>query len=159
GDYNKTRYARSIRWYIFGDQNQCKPVQDYNFEFVGSEIHKFLTGGKVEELKYIAGTGRYTQETYELLTELLKTGTIAEGKLPGLFDDAVFHITATNKTRRELNEAMAKKALEESDSSTVFEVGSRKFCIGMPVIAYENNPGSKIFNSQAFTITGVSDTH
>mgnify|MGYP002621005517 FL=1 len=155
--FMKAKWHRpQLQFYVFGDPNQCKPVETFHCDVAGSDLMSFLVGGVREYINYNPATGRYTERTFKLLQKFLATGTPTKALIKlveGKFHMPDFTITATNAKRWKVNKKMARRFLKKA--SETFELGDRTFAVGMPIICYENNKYAT--NSQAFKISRITD--
>ena len=63
-----------MRVYLFGDNNQCDPVDVQVYDYVNSLSVLQMVGGKVEELEYKGH--RYDEKMYKVLKEFKENGVL-----------------------------------------------------------------------------------
>ena len=152
-----------IEVYMFGDPNQCSPVES------GSKIcYDYLKSASVRQmcpknvsLKYIEDSCRYDKKTHIVLDGFLKKSKIAKNFSP--VDTKLYkNICYLNKTRIEVNTQCCDKFVEGKEYENVeFTCNDKKetykVCVDMPVMATENIKEHKIFNTMEFLVEDVSE--
>ena len=152
-----------IKVYMFGDPNQCSPVES------GSRIsYNYLRSKSVRQmcpenvtLKYIEESSRYDKKTHSVLDDFLKKGKLVKNFSP--IDDKLYkNICYLNKTRIEVNTRCCDKFVEGKEyENVVFKYNDKKeeykVCVDMPVIATENLKDREIFNTMEFLVESVSE--
>ena len=152
-----------INIYMFGDPNQCDPVEG------GSQIHyNYLDSitmeqvcPKRETLQYIEELNRYDKHTQEILCKFLKHGKLSF-HFPHVDREYYKNICYLNKTRIEVNTACCDKFVEGKKYETVkfkYNGGTEvyKVCLGMTVYATTNIKDKEIYNTMEFEIEGIRD--
>ena len=152
-----------IKVYMFGDPNQCSPVES------GSKIcYNYLRSASVRQmcpqivtLEYIEDSCRYDKKTHIVLDRFLKKGKIAKNFYPvdaGLYKNICY----LNKTRIEVNTRCCDRFVKgKKYEHVVFKNDDKKeeykVCVGMPVIATENIKEHKIFNTMEFLVEDITE--
>ncbi|XP_068692731.1 uncharacterized protein [Montipora foliosa] len=152
-----------IKVYMFGDPNQCSPVES------GSKIcYDYLKSISVRQmcpqnvtLEYIEDSCRYDKKTHIVLDGFLKKGKMAKNF--GAIDASLFkNVCYLNKTRIEVNTRCCDKFVEGKEHELVeFVYNDKKekykVCAEMPVIATDNIKEHKIFNTMEFLVESVAE--
>ena len=86
-----------VEVYLFGDSNQCDPVDAQIFNYLNSPGVRQMCQGATE-LQYIEGSSRYDKETHALLNDLINTGSIRGHKMNGI-TDTYTNVCYFNKTK------------------------------------------------------------
>ena len=148
----------NITVYMFGDPNQCEPVEG------GSQIHyNYLESKTISEmcpriktLQYIDKSCRYDIQTHEMLKKFLKHGKISTYFQP--IDNKLYkNICYLNSTRVRVNTQCCDQFTKDKGYKTVeFKYDNKKetykVCQGMPIIATTNIKDKNIFNTMEFVI-------
>ena len=151
----------NITVYMFGDPNQCEPVEG------GSQIHyDYLESKtisemcpKVETLKYIEKSCRYDKQTHEMLKTFLKHGKISTYFQP--IDKKLYkNICYLNSTRIKVNTDCCDQFTKDKRYETVeFKYDNKKetykVCQNIPIMATQNIKDKKIFNTMEFIVEKV----
>ena len=148
--------------YMFGDPNQCEPVEP------GSQIHvNYLLSKTVEEMcpnretiQYIEESARYDKKTHEMLHKFLKHGKISTYFEP-INIEHYRNICYLNSIRIKVNTECCERFTENKRYTTVnFKYDNKKekyrVCVGMPIIATQNIKDKKIFNTMEFEIEDMN---
>ena len=150
-----------IKIYMFGDPNQCEPVEggsQINYDYLYSKTIKQMCPRR-KTLKYIEESSRYDKQTHEILSKFL-----IHGKVSYYFDsiDQKYYknICYLNKTRIEVNTKCCDEYVKGKQYETVkFKYNNNsetyKVCIGMPVLATTNIKDKEIFNTMEFIIEDI----
>ena len=78
----------SLRILLFGDFNQCIPIEDNFYDYYNNETFRRLVDFNEMKLEYIEETARFDRKTYDLVNKLLQEGTYSyENPLNGDVDD------------------------------------------------------------------------
>ena len=149
--------------YMFGDPNQCEPVE------AGSQIHyNYLESKTINEmcperqtLEYIEKSCRYGKQTHEMLKKLLKYGKISTYFQP-INKKLYKNICYLNSTRIKVNTECCMKFTKNKKFITVdFKYDKKKetyqICKGMPILATQNMKDKEIFNTMEFVIEDISN--
>ena len=151
----------NITVYMFGDPNQCEPVEG------GSQIHYDYMESKtisemcprVETLKYIEKSCRYDKQTHEMLKTFLKHGKISTYFQP--IDKKLYkNICYLNSTRIKVNTDCCDQFTKDKRYETVeFKYDNKKetykVCQNIPIMATQNIKDKKIFNTMEFIVEKV----
>ena len=152
-----------IKIYMFGDPNQCEPVEggsQINYDYLYSKIIKQMCPRR-KTLKYIEDSCRYDKQTHEILSKFLIHGKVSYDF--DLIDQKYYkNICYLNKTRIEVNTKCCDNYVEGKQYEIVkFKYNNKaetyKVCIGMPVLATTNIKDKEIFNTMEFTIEDIKD--
>ena len=149
--------------YMFGDPNQCSPVES------GSQVsYNYLRSKSVRQmcpknvtLKYIEESSRYDKKTHTVLDSFLAKGKIAKNFAP--IDTNLYkNVCYLNKTRIEVNKLCCDKFAKDKEYEFVeFKYNDKKegykVCAGMPVIATDNLKDREIFNTMEFLVESISE--
>jgi hypothetical protein len=134
---------------IFGDHNQCPPMDKDWIDYIDCPAFQFLVDYNVCTLEYREGTSRYSRGLFDILTHLLETGTLHPSLHTKRLNDSVHMsmcltgITFGSATRDRVN----TEQRQQWQGST----------IGMPVVSITNNKSLNIMNGQRFTIHAVDE--
>ena len=147
--------------YMFGDPNQCEPVESgsqINYDYLESKtIHEMYP--KVETLKYIEKSCRYDRQTHEMLKIFVK-----HGKTSTYFqhiDQKLYkNICYLNSTRIKVNTQCCDQFTKDKTYETVeFKYDNKKevyrVCQNMPILATTNIKDKSIFNTMEFVVEDV----
>ena len=149
--------------YMFGDPNQCSPVESgsqISYNYLHSKTVRQMCP-KIDTLKYIEESSRYDKKTHMVLDRFLKKGKVAKNFSP--IDTNLYkNICFLNKTRIEVNTRCCDMFVEGKEYENVmFKYNDKKeeykVCVGMPVIATDNIKDKEIFNTMEFVIERVSE--
>ena len=102
----KTFCKYGIEVFLFGDPNQCDPVDAQVFDYLNSHGIRQMCPG-VSELKYIEGSSRYDSKTHSLLGDLINTGRIRNYEMNDI-TDTYKNICYYNKTKDRVNKSMCR---------------------------------------------------
>ena len=156
-----TQYGTKV--YMFGDPNQCTPVESgsqISYNYLKSKSVRHMCPKNVT-LKYIEGSSRYDKKTHTVLNNFLEKGKIAKNFSPN--DKKLYkNICYLNKTRIEVNKRCCDKFSEGKEyEDVVFKYNDKKeeykVCVGMPVMATENLKDREIFNTMEFFVESISE--
>ena len=151
------------RVYMFGDPNQCSPVESgsqVSYDYLRSKSVRQMCPKKVT-LKYIEESSRYDKKTHTILDSFLEKGKLAKNFTP--IDKKLYkNICYLNKTRIEVNKRCCDKFAEDKEyEEVVFKYNDKheeyKVCVGMPVMATENLKDHEIFNTMEFLVESISE--
>ncbi|XP_068684491.1 uncharacterized protein [Montipora foliosa] len=151
-----------IKVYMFGDPNQCSPVESgsrISYDYLRSMSVRQMCP-KIVTMEYIEGSSRYDKKTHTVLDQFLKKGKLAKNFSP--VTELYKNICYLNKTRIEVNTRCCDKFVEgKKHENVVFKYNDKKeeykVCVDMPVIATENLKDREIFNTMEFTIESISE--
>ena len=152
-----------IKVYMFGDPNQCEPVEggsQISYNYLYSKTIKQMCP-KRKTLKYIEESCRYDKQTHEILSKFLIHGKVSY-YFPLIDQKYYKNICYLNKTRIEVNTKCCDEYVEGKQYEIVkFKYNNKaetyKVCIGMPVLATTNIKDKEIFNTMEFTIEDIKD--
>ena len=152
-----------IKVYMFGDPNQCEPVEggsQINYNYLYSKTIKQMCP-KVRTLKYIEESCRYDKQTHEILSKFLTYGKVSY-YFPSIDQKYYKNICYLNETRIEVNTKCCDEYVEGKQYEIVkFKYNNKaetyKVCIGMPVLATTNIKDKEIFNTMEFTIEYIKN--
>ena len=149
-----------IEVYMFGDPNQCEPVEGeshliYNYNDSVS-VRQMCPNNKT--LPYIEESCRYDRKTHKILATFLK-----HGKVAGYFEpigNFYKNICFKNTTRKAVNERCCDKSVKGKDFMTVqfkYNGGreSYKICKEMPLLATQNLKDDGVFNTMEFKLEDI----
>ena len=145
-----TKFGSTI--YMFGDTNQCDPVEKPSKIYYTVSI-KQMCPGRIE-MKYIEGEkSRYDIPTKNMLTEFLNTGTISH-KFPPT-KTSYHNICYLNETRRGVTEACCNRFTKDKDYYEIkFKYQGKKEqykgAVGMQFLAKQ-----EVFNMMEFKLTNI----
>ena len=147
--------------YMFGDPNQCEPVEpgsQIHYDYLESKTIREMCP-KVETLKYIERSCRYDKQTHEMLKTFLKHGKISTYFQP-IDQKLCKNICYLNSTRIKVNTQCCDKFTKGKRYETVeFKYDNKKenykVCQNMPVLATTNIKDKKIFNTMEFMIEEI----
>ena len=147
--------------YMFGDPNQCEPVEDgsqIKYDYLDSKTVSQMCP-KVETLKYIEKSCRYDIQTHDMLKTFLKHGKVSKHFKPV---DKKFYknICYLNSTRKKVNRECCDQFTKDKRYETVeFKYDNEKeiykVCQDLPVLATKNIKEKSIFNTMEFKIEGI----
>ena len=152
-----------IKIYMFGDPNQCSPVEggsQIHYDYLYSETVKQMCPGR-ETLEYIEKSCRYDKKTHEILNKFLKHGK--ESYHFNSIDQQYYkNICYLNKTRIEVNTKCCHEYVKDKKYEIIKfkyngNIETYKVCIGMPVLATANIKDKEIFNTMEFVIEDIND--
>ena len=140
-----------ITVHLFGDCNQCAPVDDYGYDYLKSPAILAMCP-TIVKLEYIEKSARYDKKTYETLSVFLKTGRITN-----TFSKIIecnTNICYYNATRIKVNSECANKFIvgKNAYDIKISPKESYKVCVGMPVICTANIKDMNMYNSEQYTI-------
>ena len=149
--------------YMFGDPNQCEPVEG------GSQIHYDYLESKtvremcprIETLQYIEKSCRYDKQTHEMLKTFLKHGKISTYFQP--IDKKLYkNICYLNSTRIKVNTDCCDQFTKDKRYETVeFKYDNKKetykVCQNIPIMATQNIKDAGIFNTMEFIVEKVRE--
>ncbi|XP_068692468.1 uncharacterized protein [Montipora foliosa] len=149
--------------YMFGDPNQCSPVESgsqISYNYLRSKTVRQMCS-EIVTLEYIEDSCRYDKKTHMVLDEFLKNGKLVKNFSP-INKNLFKNICYLNKTRIEVNTHCCNKFAEDKEyEEVVFKYNDKneeyKVCAGMPVMATENMKDREIFNTMEFEIQSVSE--
>jgi RNA polymerase subunit RPABC4/transcription elongation factor Spt4 len=150
----KQRYPHII-FRIFGDHNQCAPMDKDWIEYIDCPAFQYLVDYNICTLEYIEGTSRYTRSLYDILIHLLNTGKLHPSLHHKRLNDNVHMsicltgITIGSATRKRINAEQRLKWLPNS-------ADSGEYVVGMPIASKSNLASLKIMNGQRFTFYSAS---
>ena len=156
-----TQYGTKV--YMFGDPNQCSPVESgsqISYNYLRSKTVRQMCS-QIVTLEYIEKSSRYDKKTHTVLDRFLRTGKIAKNFTP--INKKLFkNLCYLNKTRIEVNKQCCDKFVEGKEYEEVaFKYNDKneeyKVCVGMPVIATENMKDREIFNTMEFAIQSMDE--
>ena len=155
-----TKYRLTI--YMFGDTNQCDPVEptDMFYDYFTSIPISEMCPRWVE-MKYIEEYARYDQQTRDLLTKFLKSGTIKHQFQPP--KDSYHNIWYLNKTRRHVTQECCNRFTEnleyyEIDFKYQGHRGKYKVAVGMPMLVTQNMRNKDMFNMEQYNIDSIGES-
>jgi hypothetical protein len=149
----KHRYPH-IMFRIFGDHNQCPPMDKDWIEYIECPAFQFLVDYNICTLEYKEGTSRYIRSLLDILIHLLNTGKLHPSLYHKRLNDNVHMsmcltgITIGSATRKRIN-AKQRQKWQANNGTT----------IGMPIVSTNNNTSLKIMNGQRFTIHAINEDH
>ena len=149
-------YQAWIKWDIevllFGDNNQCDPVDINIYDYVNSLSVKQMVGNNIEVLEYKGY--RYDEKMYEILVNYQRTGILEGIKKSDIPYNR--NICYRNSTRKEVNTKICEKYGGES---IWFKPDNMKYKvkIGTPVIALNNLKEINIYNNQMFEVVKIDE--
>eukprot|EP00760_Papus_ankaliazontas_P003488 PhM_4_TR11616/c3_g1_i8/m.9732 len=146
---------------MYGDSNQCPPVDEFKFDYSISCAVNQMCGEKVK-LEYIKECARYDEKMYDTLCCFLN-----KGSLKGSFNKPKFsykNICYKNDTRIRINRECADEFAKNKKYIDVCfrkigktqEKENYKVCDNMPVILTENLREKNMFNSEIYTIQKIN---
>ena len=141
---------------LFGDCNQCAPVDDFGYDYLKSPAILAMCP-TIEKLEYIEKSARYDKKTYETLSVFLKTGRVTNTFSKIIECDT--NICFSNHTRARVNKERANNFIV-GVKTLVIEMRFKnpkvkelyKVCAGMPVICTANIKEMHMYNSEQYTI-------
>ena len=151
--------------YMFGDPNQCEPVEggsQINYSCLESKTVRQMCP-KVETLEYIEKSCRYDKQTHNILKTFLKHGKISSYFQP--IDQKFYkNICFLNSTRITVNSQCCDEFTKGKKYETVGfkynnKVETYKVCTGMPVLATTNIKDKDIYNTMEFTIEDIQNNN
>ena len=151
--------------YMFGDPNQCEPVEggsQINYNYLESKTVRQMCP-KVETLEYIEKSCRYDKQTHNILKTFLKHGKISSYFQP--IDQKFYkNICFLNSTRITVNSQCCDEFTKGKKYETVGfkynnKVETYKVCTGMPVLATTNIKDKDIYNTMEFTIEDIQNNN
>ena len=149
--------ANNLKVNLYGDINQCDPVEgNSRLTYDHTKSPGILDMCSVSDpLNYIEESARYDHKTYDMLSNVFKTGQIKE-KI-GNYVDSYVNICYYNSTRIEVNKICSNAFSEGKPYVTVnfsYNGGKEvyKVCADTPVICIDNMKDRGMFNSQQFTV-------
>ena len=141
---------------LFGDTNQCTPIEDRKYDYNDSSLVKGLCGGNWIGLKYKPNTSRYDEPLHAAIVSFMQTQRLPV--LPGVqLGQYYSNITATNNKRREVNAECLARFIAEFQPE-LKNIGGVTWAVGMPIISKLNvreiplKSSIPVFNAQTFTI-------
>jgi len=150
--------------YMFGDPNQCEPVEggsQINYGYLKSKTVLEMCP-KIETLQYIEKSCRYDKQTHEILKKFLKYGKVSAYFQPidkKLYKNICYLKSTRIKVNTECCDNFTKgKRYETVDFTYNGKKESYKVCQNMPIIATQNIKDRKIFNTMEFVIEEI-DNH
>jgi hypothetical protein len=144
----KQRYPHII-YRIFGDHNQCAPMDKDWINYVDCPSFQYLVDYNSCTLQYKEGTSRYDRNLFDVLVFLLDTGKLHPSLHHKRLNDDIHMsmcltgLTVGSATRTRINAEQRKKWTTESQT-------------GMPVASTNNLKTLKIMNGQRFRIQSVT---
>jgi len=147
---------------LFGDCNQCAPVDDFGYDYLKSPAILAMCP-TIEKLEYIEASARYDKKTYEILSVFLKTGRITSAFNKIVECDT--NICFFNNTRARINKDRANKFIVGL-KTLVIEMRFKNpkvkelynVCVGMPVICTANIKEMNMYNSEQYTIEKMDES-
>lgn len=147
---------------MYGDSNQCPPVDEFKYDYSKSCAVEQMCGNKVE-LQYIKECARYDNKMYDILC-----GFLRNGKLNTYFNKPKFcykNICYKNETRIRINKECANEFTKDKKyiNITFRKVGKTteneeyKVCKGMPLILTENLKEYKFYNSEIKILKDINN--
>ena len=152
-----------IKVYMFGDPNQCSPVETgskISYDYLRSKSVRQMCS-QIVTLEYIESSSRYDKKTHVILAQLLKKNKIAKN-FSSIDTNLFKNICYLNKTRIEVNKRCCDKFVEGKEYETIeFTNNDKKeeykVCVGMPIIATENLKDREIFNTMEFLVDNMTE--
>ena len=154
-----TKYNLTV--YMFGDTDQCNPVEKPSktrYDYFKSVTIKEMGPQRIE-MKYIGGIkSRYDEQTRDMLTQFLCTGTIShqfQPKKPSYYNKCYL-----NETRRDVTEAFCNRFTKDEDYHEIkFKYQGKKeeykVAVGMQFLATKNISQRDVFNMMQFKLTNI----
>lgn len=148
--------------YLFGDSNQCDPVEkgsQIHYDYICSKtVNKMCP--KSIKLEYIEKSSRYNMKTHLILHQFLKDGKLSKKNLNSIDDTLYKNISYLNKTRIEVNNQCCERFTKDKEYKIVDflynnKKESYKVCEKMPIIATKSIKDKNIFNTMEFTIKEI----
>ena len=154
----------SNKVYMFGDPNQCSPVEDgsqINYDYLRSHTIREMCP-KIETLEYTEDSCRYDKQTHEILQKFLKHGKISAFFQP-TNNKLLKNICYLNSTRTKVNTECCNIFTKNKEHIVVnFKYNNKreeyKVCEKMPVIATTNIKDKEIFNTAEYKIQEIDET-
>ena len=153
----------NIKMHMFGDPNQCEPVE------AGSQIHYDYMNSKtvremcprIKTLQYIEKSCRYDKQTHTMLDKFLKYGKVSAYFNP--IDKKVYeNICYLNSTRIKVNTECCDRFVKGKRYETIdFKYNGKKetykVCQTMPVLATQNLKDREIYNTMEFVVEEIQN--
>ena len=147
----------NVAVHMFGDSNQCAPVDDYGYDYLKSPAILAMCP-KIVELEYIEASARYDAKTHEILMAFLRTGKITS-ELNAIVE-CDRNICYYNATRIKVNKMRAEKFIigKKNYEIKVSPKETYKVCAGMPVICTTNIKEHAMYNSEQYIIERMNSS-
>lgn len=155
--YNIKNIIKDIKFYFFGDKNQCLGVNEYSYsyDFIETKAFKEMIDYNYYECKYKSQYSRYDEKTFKSLNNYLENGLLTDFNDKKNNDKLFINLCKYNKTREKINNNRFK---EHSKGKKKYAINDDTFIyIGMPIICVKTSKIDKIYNSERFKIIDINE--
>lgn len=146
---------------LIGDYRQCKPIENFDFNYFDSSIVKYLVNSNRIEL---TKKQRYDSELWDFLENYFEYGIIGDLQHTNIIDPNKKMICYFNKTRDEVNDYCMNKCKTTGSMYLPYErlndddkAKSAYIYKGLPVMAIKNNCKYDIINTDEFVVDSYTD--
>ncbi len=141
---------------LLGDYRQCKPIEDFDFNYFDSSIVKYLVNyNKIE----LTEKQRYDDELWEFLENYYEKGIVGKLQHTNKINPDKKMICYFNKTRDEINDYCMNKRkpadslyIEHERQDEKDKAKSVYIYNGLPIMAIKNNSKLDIINTDEFIV-------
>ena len=118
---------------MFGDFNQCKPVEDNCYDYLNNQIFREMVDFNLLKMKY-KSTSRFSGETLKIVNRLLegnfehKVSEQTFEETDGIDLSIRHHITLTNKRKDKINKMIVENHYKDYFKEINVSIGLYYMC-------------------------------
>ena len=141
---------------LFGEMDQCSPVELKQYDYNNSSIINKLCGSNIVKILY--RFTRYDQSLYNIVMHFKEHQMLPLQTKNNKIGSYYTNITMTNEKRHNINKECMERFITEFKPQIV-TINGIQWAVGMPLIAKVNMKQIKIFNSQMFKLVKTEDEY
>jgi hypothetical protein len=151
------RVYPNIIIHLYGDVNQCKPVEDRWIAYMKSPLIMQLVNSNLIILEY--KFTRYDVSLNDVLEAFLANSKLPESCATKRLTYCEVNVCKLNTTRVQVNAGCLERFISDHPFD-VYELNETTWVIGMPVICNDNSKEYNVYRSQIYKIKsiGVEET-